>query len=493
MNIKELEEKSGMPRANIRYYETKGLLSPARQENGYRNYTPEDLTTLQRIQLLRALDFSLEDIRALQTGEKLLQNELDDKLRSWSEKRTQANQAERICAAMQSDGADYASLDVEKYWHAAAPAAPTAAAPAERPAPPPGDRLPYPFAPLRRFVARALDNVLYGLLYTAVLALVFHVNVSVRSTLYFWGNIVFLLLMTLLLEPVFLHCFGATPGKWLMGLRMESDLGGRLTLADAQRRTLSALWWGEGFFLPVFSLVRLWKSFRGCMDGEESPWDVQCDVAYTLRDTYRRRWGYAAIALALFECVSYLTVCLAGLPPHRGAITLAEFTQNYNQQLRYYEGEVDDWLLTEDAQWIRVQEETGFSIDFSEPFLPEWHYETDADGTLVRLGFTCQNEHTSYASGLKTRSQLAALAFCGANAPLFPAAQNVVAHAMSDDFLTAADFCLGGVHVTYSFEGDGFAPIGRDALMLTEEGGAFSVHFEMTRVAPDGSTAALDV
>ena len=37
MTIKELEERTGMTRANIRYYEQEGLLAPARKENGYRS------------------------------------------------------------------------------------------------------------------------------------------------------------------------------------------------------------------------------------------------------------------------------------------------------------------------------------------------------------------------------------------------------------------------------------------------------------------------
>ena len=37
MTIKEIEERTGLPRANIRYYESQGFLSPARGPNGYRD------------------------------------------------------------------------------------------------------------------------------------------------------------------------------------------------------------------------------------------------------------------------------------------------------------------------------------------------------------------------------------------------------------------------------------------------------------------------
>ena len=69
MNIKEIEERSGLTRANIRYYEQEGLLAPARRESKYRDYSEEDLETLLRIALLRNLGFSLDEIRRLQSGE----------------------------------------------------------------------------------------------------------------------------------------------------------------------------------------------------------------------------------------------------------------------------------------------------------------------------------------------------------------------------------------------------------------------------------------
>ena len=67
MNIKEIEERSGLSRANIRYYEQEGLIAPVRRENKYRDYSEEDLETLLRIALLRSLGFSLEEIRRLKS------------------------------------------------------------------------------------------------------------------------------------------------------------------------------------------------------------------------------------------------------------------------------------------------------------------------------------------------------------------------------------------------------------------------------------------
>ena len=38
MPSKAMESRSGVPRANIRYYEAEGLLNPARRGNCYRDY-----------------------------------------------------------------------------------------------------------------------------------------------------------------------------------------------------------------------------------------------------------------------------------------------------------------------------------------------------------------------------------------------------------------------------------------------------------------------
>lgn len=64
MQIKEVEIKTGMSRANIRYYEKVGLLNrTARNTYNYREYTKEDVEQLQRIKILRLLEVPMEVIR----------------------------------------------------------------------------------------------------------------------------------------------------------------------------------------------------------------------------------------------------------------------------------------------------------------------------------------------------------------------------------------------------------------------------------------------
>ena len=57
VTIKEIEELTGLARANIRFYEREGLISPERMSNGYRNYSDDDLQELLRIKHCAALMF----------------------------------------------------------------------------------------------------------------------------------------------------------------------------------------------------------------------------------------------------------------------------------------------------------------------------------------------------------------------------------------------------------------------------------------------------
>lgn len=66
MRIKELSQATGVDAETIRYYEKEGLLpAPARQENGYRDYSDRHLERLSFIRHCRALEMPLADVRRL--------------------------------------------------------------------------------------------------------------------------------------------------------------------------------------------------------------------------------------------------------------------------------------------------------------------------------------------------------------------------------------------------------------------------------------------
>ena len=75
MNIKEAEKLTGVSSRNIRFYEQKGLVTPARnEENDYREYSDEDIHRLKLIRALRMVEMPLEQIKLILDGQVSLQN-----------------------------------------------------------------------------------------------------------------------------------------------------------------------------------------------------------------------------------------------------------------------------------------------------------------------------------------------------------------------------------------------------------------------------------
>ncbi|MBL4645750.1 MAG: Cu(I)-responsive transcriptional regulator [Rhizobiales bacterium] len=65
MNIGHAADASGLPTKTIRYYEEIELVRPGRAENGYRDYSDNDVHRLRFLQRARGLGFSIDECRSL--------------------------------------------------------------------------------------------------------------------------------------------------------------------------------------------------------------------------------------------------------------------------------------------------------------------------------------------------------------------------------------------------------------------------------------------
>ena len=65
MNIGTAAKRTGLPTKTIRYYEDIGLIRPARDTNGYRDFSDSDVHKLAFLGRARSFDFSIEDCRSL--------------------------------------------------------------------------------------------------------------------------------------------------------------------------------------------------------------------------------------------------------------------------------------------------------------------------------------------------------------------------------------------------------------------------------------------
>ena len=343
MNIKEIEERSGLTRANIRYYEQEGLLAPARRENKYRDYSEEDLETLLRIALLRSLGFSLEEIRRLQSGELELAAAMRERSAALESEGQRLLAAKSVCDAISREVTSYSALQPEAYLHSFE---------SDKTAERRDVAEPHPW---RRYFARGIDLALVGLPVSFVQYVLLHRNYTTVSR---WEDIVCALIgwgLLLLLEPLLLARFGTTAGKWCMGITVTRPDGERLGYSEALNRTALVWFYGAGLGLPLVELVCSYLSYRRYTRGEELAWESGSIERFDERGTGRMVLLYAA-STALSLALTLAMGLSAALPPNRGELTVAEFAENVN----FYRGYFDygqRWTLDSSGEWVENEYE----------------------------------------------------------------------------------------------------------------------------------------
>ena len=117
MTIKEVEERTGLARSNVRFYEKEKLIRPSRNErNGYRDYSQSDVENLKKIAYLRTLGISIEDIRNVIQGKESLPEILERQRERLDEQMADLDRAKVLCDKMLHDRElSYETLQVERY------------------------------------------------------------------------------------------------------------------------------------------------------------------------------------------------------------------------------------------------------------------------------------------------------------------------------------------------------------------------------------------
>ena len=384
MNIKEIEERSGLTRANIRYYEQEGLLAPARRENKYRDYSEEDLETLLRIALLRSLGFSLEEIRRLQSGEADFAAAMRERSAALEAEGQRLLAAKSVCDAISREVTSYSALRPEDYLNGFEP---DAAAKQRDVAEP---------HPWRRYFARGIDLALVGLPVSFVQYVLLHRNYTTVSR---WEDIVCALIgwgLLLLLEPLLLARFRTTAGKWCMGITVTRPDGERLSYSEALNRTALVWLYGAGLGISIVELVCNYRSYRRYMNGEELAWESGSIERFDERGTGRMVLLYAAIT-ALSLALTLAMGLSAALPPNRGELTVAEFAENVNYYRTFFDFGTR-WTLDSSGEWVENEYENV--IYFGGGGEPTPFSYTVEDGVLraVHWAYT-ETAETIYGTG----------------------------------------------------------------------------------------------
>ena len=366
MTIKELEDRTGMDRGTVRFYDKEGLLSPERKTNGYREYSEEDALTLDKISLLRQLGLSLEMIRAVQRGELPLGVALDRQADTLLTRREEADRALSISRTIREEGASYQTLQPQKYKAQLPPPAwtPRVIPPA---APPKHYATGHPW---RRLVARELDMSIYMLPWWIAMTRLGSTNWA------FWlCGVLAMLFLPPLLEGLLLSTWGTTPGKWLMGLHLRKHYVGEVskpTFRDAFSRALYvyAAGYGFGFLTVICGGLAYLRANRG----DDQPWDMWWE--YTAEpEVPGSRVAVLAAALLALQFVQNQTQALwtarvreVELQQGEYVPTLEEFVDGVNLVL------AEHWMfedyrqvtLNYDGTWNGLPEEmSGFDLTFT--------------------------------------------------------------------------------------------------------------------------------
>lgn len=117
MTIKEVEEETGLARSNIRYYEKEKLIKPERnQNNGYRNYSKQDVDIIKKIAYLRTLNISIDDIKKIIKYEVPLLQVVELQYKRIDEQIAELQLAKTLCGRMLQDrDNEFDSLEIERY------------------------------------------------------------------------------------------------------------------------------------------------------------------------------------------------------------------------------------------------------------------------------------------------------------------------------------------------------------------------------------------
>ncbi len=112
MKINEVESLVHITKKNIRFYEEQGLLSPRRNsENGYRDYSEDDILVLQQIKLFRKLGVPIEEIKHILNGTHTVGDGMRRHLISLEREQQNLSHSIAFCKELQNFDSSIKTLD----------------------------------------------------------------------------------------------------------------------------------------------------------------------------------------------------------------------------------------------------------------------------------------------------------------------------------------------------------------------------------------------
>lgn len=346
---------------------------------------------------------------------------------------------------------------------------------------PPTELVDRGFYPWRRFLARSFDQMLYTTIWLSFLTLCFRINLADISGFASLAISIVALLTMLFIEPLLLHWFGNTFGKLIFGLHLAEKNGKRPDYRTGLSRTWYVIVYGLGINIPLLSLYRLWKSYKLYVDEQPLPWDY--DLVYTIRDTKWYRTVAFIGANVLLAGILPFTFLLNRVPPNHGALTIAEFAENYNLLARAY-GAEGFYYLDANGKWS-VNSGDGVMINIIDTPLPDFDYTViDDEITGLRLDINVKG-YEQLIETLNTQMCLAALAFAGAQEEvgIFSGVRDELVNEINAHPFEDFSVSKAGVEINCAVEYAGYENIPGMGMLIPQTGSqtSFSMVFNMVK------------
>ena len=389
MLIQDVERRTGLDRATIRFYEKEGMIIPGRSENGYRSYSDADVELLLKVKLLRQLGVSLSKIKNLQQGSSDFSSVLQEQIEILDQKIQDNTCAKIICKQMQSDGVQFATLDSLRYLNMlTSPAATVSNAFNEK-----VQREAHPW---RRYIARYLDYRIIRAVLLVFLVMILRIRPLSSNVITLISY--FSLYLAVPILAAYLHYLGTTPGKWLMGIRVENINGGKLSGGEALLREGSIVWHGMGLFVPILEVWRNYRGYKDEVNGTPNYWNEDSEIIYNDLSTLKK-----VISVATFIICILLSLAAgydAVKPAYRGeSLTMHEFVENYRDYERLFEAD-NTMILNEDGKWEERTNTNEVIIQIGNPSheRKDFEYQVQEDGSINAILFKDTWEHLSFTS-----------------------------------------------------------------------------------------------
>ena len=152
----------------------------------------------------------------------------------------------------------------------------------------------------RRLFARVLDYFLYFTIWMLIVFLVHQwmIGLSGQMWLYcfFLGFFIAPIVLMLVVEPFLLHLFGTTFGKWLYGVFVIYDRGGKIPLEKARLRTIKAvfLWHGDYRSKDIFRFIDM---IDIVFSGKPLDWDYEADTSICFKS--KKNWKLVLMIIVI--------------------------------------------------------------------------------------------------------------------------------------------------------------------------------------------------